>query len=81
MIIIYDPEGEYPLYEIIHTDITTGEVFDLTMYSIKYKSYQNQHYSISKNSEDSFNGGTILQNPNTSQIDSERFGTNMLEGC
>ena len=76
---IYDPEGEYPLYEIIHTDITTGEVFDLTMYSIKYKSYQNQHYSISKNSEDSFNGGTILQNPNTSQIDSERFGTNMLE--
>lgn len=71
--------GTYPKYSITKSMPSGDSLLTETLFKLVYKSYQNQHYSISKDNGDAFGGGTILQNPNTSQIDSERFGTNMLE--
>ena len=69
---------DYPKYRITENYPTGNDILTKTLYWIFYKSYQNYHISISKDGDYDFKGGTVIQNPEATQIDLQRYG-NFLE--
>ena len=72
-------DNTYPFYQIMEQKPTTATFLSKTLYFIKYNSYQNYHISVSKDGDFDFKGGNVLQNPDKSQIDIERFGDHLID--